>query len=72
LLALIAAGAGVFWQGSGNSYDFTTLHGETVEIYGHGLYRHDTLSYAAQAIGQDISTLVVGIRSPELTQIYTR
>jgi hypothetical protein len=61
LLVLIAAGAGVFWQGSGDSYDFTTLRGETVEIYGHGLYQYDTLSYAAQAIGQDIATLIVGI-----------
>jgi hypothetical protein len=61
LLALIAAGAGVLWQGSGNSYPFTTLRGENVQVYGHGLYRYDTVSYAAQAIGQDIATLIVGI-----------
>ena len=61
LLALIAAGAGVLWQGSGSSYDFTTLRGEVVEVYGHGLYRYDTLLYAAQAIGQDLATLLVGI-----------
>ena len=30
LLALVAAGAGVFWQGSGESYEFTSLRGETV------------------------------------------
>jgi hypothetical protein len=61
LLTLVAGGAGVFWRGSGASYPFTTLRGETVQIYGHGLYRYDTLSYAAQAIGQDIATLIVGI-----------
>lgn len=61
LLMLIAAGAGVFWQGSGQPYPFTTLRGETVQVYGRGLYHYDTLSYAAQAIGQDIATLVVGI-----------
>ncbi len=61
LLTLVAAGAGVFWRGAGASYPFTTLRGETVQIYGYGLYRYDTLSYAAQAIGQDIATLIVGI-----------
>ena len=61
LLAVIAAGAGVFWQGTGESYPFTTLRGETFPIFGHGLYRYDTVSYAAQAIAQDAVTLVVGI-----------
>ncbi|MBN1890732.1 MAG: hypothetical protein JW850_22245 [Thermoflexales bacterium] len=61
LLALIAAGGGIFWQGSGDAYAFTTLRGETVQVYGRGLYRYDTLSYAAQAIGQDSATLLVGI-----------
>jgi hypothetical protein len=61
LLALIAAGTGIFWQGSGDAYAFTTLRGETVQVYGHGLYRYDTVSYAAQGIGQDSATLLVGI-----------
>jgi hypothetical protein len=61
LLALIAAAAGVFWQKPGNSHEFTTLRGEIVEIYGQGLYRNDTVSYAAQAIGQDAATLLAGL-----------
>jgi hypothetical protein len=61
LLALIAAGAGIFWQRPGEAYQFTTLHGEVIEIFGHGLYRKDSVSYAAQAIGQDAATLLVGL-----------
>jgi len=61
LLTLLAVGAGIFWQGEGEPYPFTTLRGETVQIYGHGLYRYDTVSYAAQAIGQDCATLIIGI-----------
>jgi hypothetical protein len=61
LLSLIAAGAGVFWQGAGTAYEFTSLRGETVTIHGHGLYRYDSVSYAAQAIAQDAVTLVLGI-----------
>jgi hypothetical protein len=61
LLALIASAAGVFWQGQGESYEFTSLRGEIVMIYGHGLYQYDSVSYATQAIAQDVVTLVLGI-----------
>jgi hypothetical protein len=61
LLSLIAAGAGVFWQGEGTPYEFTSLRSETVTIHGQGLYRYDSVSYAAQAIAQDAATLVLGI-----------
>jgi len=61
LLVLIAAGAGIFCRGQGSSYEFISLRGETVEIYGHGLYRYDSVSYAAQAISQDVVTLVLGV-----------
>jgi hypothetical protein len=60
-LALIAAGLGVFWQGQGEAYPFTSLRGETIEIYGRGLYRYDSISYAAQAVAQDVVTLILGI-----------
>lgn len=60
-LALLAAGAGVFWQGSGEPYPFDTLRGETVMIRGHGLYRFDTVNSSAQEVGTDVVTLLIGI-----------
>lgn len=60
-LALLAAGAGVFWQGTGESYPFETLRGETVMIRGHGLYRYDTVLSSSQEVGQDVVTLFIGI-----------
>jgi len=60
-LALLAAGAGVFWQGTGEPYPFETLRGETVMIRGHGLYRYDTVNSASQEMGQDVVTLLIGI-----------
>jgi hypothetical protein len=60
-LALLAAGAGVFWQGSGEPYPFETLRGETVMIRGSGLYRFDTVSSSSQEIATDIVTLIIGI-----------
>ena len=35
LLTFVATITGIFWQGDGQSYEFTSLHGETVEIQGH-------------------------------------
>ena len=60
-LAIFAAGAGIFWQGSGTAFAFTTLRGETVMIRGHGLYQYDTVNSAAQELGQDVVTLIIGI-----------
>ena len=58
---MIAAGAGIFWQGNSTTYEFTSLRNEVVIIHGSGLYRYDLVSYAAQAIAQDVVTLVLGI-----------
>jgi hypothetical protein len=60
-LAALAAGLGVFWQGSGTHFDFKTLRGEIVRIQGDGLYKNDTVSMVSQAVAQDIVTLVVAI-----------
>jgi hypothetical protein len=61
ILALVAAGTSVFYQGTGAPYAFTTLRGEKVMIYGHGIYSHDPVSMAAQGIPQDVVTLVIGL-----------
>ncbi len=61
VLALIAAGLGIFWQGEGKPFEFRTLREETVMVQGRGLYCYDTVSSAAQAIAQDVVTLAVGI-----------
>ncbi|MDP8948067.1 MAG: hypothetical protein M3N09_08220 [Actinomycetota bacterium] len=61
VLALVAAGAGLFWQGGDGPYSFTTLRGQTAEIYGQGLYRYDTLFSGAGYKGQDAVVLFLGI-----------
>ena len=61
LLALIAASVGLFWQDGSGSFSFTTLRGQSAEIYGQGLYRYDTLFVAAGNRGTDMVTLFLGI-----------
>jgi hypothetical protein len=60
-LAMLAAGAGLFWQGTGEPYPFETLRRETVMIRGQGLYRYDTILSSSQEVGQDVVTLLIGI-----------
>jgi hypothetical protein len=61
IFALLVAGIGVFWQGEGQHQEFITLRGENVLIQGHGLYRYESVSFAAQNIAQDTVTLLVGL-----------
>jgi hypothetical protein len=61
ILALIAAGIGVFAQGKGEPFPFTTLRGETVMMHGRGIYQYESVSGAAQVMGGDMVTLFIGI-----------
>ena len=60
LLALVASGTGLFWQGGDGPRPFTTLRGQTVEIYGRGVYQNDTVFYSAGFKGADAIVLFVG------------
>jgi len=61
VLALFAAGMGLFYQNPGEAYSYINHRGESVMINGQGLYYYDTVSMAAQAQGNDLITLVVGL-----------
>jgi hypothetical protein len=61
LLALIVSGAGLFAQGGGGDYAFTTLHGLTVKIYGQGIYQNDTLFTAMSFTGTDAVMLLLAL-----------
>lgn len=61
ILALLAAGMGLFNQTPGQPYPLTTFRGEQVTINAHGLYYWDTVSSAAQMQANDLVTLVLGL-----------
>jgi hypothetical protein len=61
VLALISAAAGLFWQDGGAAFSFTSVHGQTVAMFGEGLYRNDTLMAGAAFRGTDAITLVVAL-----------
>lgn len=61
LLALLAAGLGLFDPTPGEAYAYTNFRGEAVMINNRGLYQFDTVSSAAQMQGNDLVTLVVAL-----------
>ena len=73
VLALVATGVGLFLQDGGSAFAFTTLRGQTAEMYGQGLYRYDTLFAGAGARGTDAVTLFLGVPLLALaTTLYRR
>jgi len=61
VLAVITAGVGLFSQGGDSPFLFTTIHGNTVEMYGRGIYRNDSLFVGALLRGTDAITLFVSL-----------
>lgn len=60
-LALIATLCGIFSTGGTGEYEFTSIHGQKITIYGKGIYKYNSTLQAMQAIPQDIVTLGLGI-----------
>ena len=61
VLAMITAGVGLFAQGGDGPFPFTTLHGNTIEMYGEGLYRNDSLFAGGLFRGTDAIILFVSL-----------
>ena len=61
VLALVAAAFGLFTPRVGSLYTFTTARGETVDLWGQGLYRFDTPIGASGFLAGDIVTLALAI-----------
>lgn len=60
-LATIAALVGLLSSAGPGPFPFTSVHGQTVVIYGQGLYRHDSLFTGAANRGLDAITLALAV-----------
>lgn len=67
LLAAIASACGIFYTEGNRSYEFVSIHGKSIMIYGRGLYQHMSADVAIQGIAQDYITLFVAL--PVLTAL---
>ncbi|MAO64600.1 MAG: hypothetical protein CL666_06345 [Balneola sp.] len=59
--AFIATLMGIFSLGGSGGFEYESIRGQTVEIYGKGLYQHMSAEVAIQGIAQDYITLFIGI-----------
>jgi hypothetical protein len=61
VLSLIASGFGAFSNHDYGKMEFKSIYGESVTLYGKGLYKNESISMASQAIAQDYVTLFFGV-----------
>src|SRR4051794_38900347 len=61
VLSVVSASVGLLWRDGGDPVPFTTLHGQVVQLYGQGLYRHDTLLNGPGYKGMDLFILIAGV-----------
>lgn len=61
IFAVSASLSGIFITGGPGPYDYVSLRGKVVEIYGYGLYRDMSSDVAIQGIAQDYVTLFIAV-----------
>lgn len=61
VLAFIATLLGIFSKGGPGLHEYLSQHGQSVTIYGHGLYQWMPADVAIQGIAQDYVTLILAI-----------
>lgn len=52
---------GLFSSKGGDPYDFLSIGGESIKIFGSGLYKNDSISAVAQGQASDLVTLILAI-----------
>lgn len=70
--ALAAAVTGFISPSGGESFMHETVRGETVEIFGTGVYRHMSAEVAIQGIAQDYITAFLAVPLLLVTLIWSR
>ena len=61
LFSAVAASTGIFSGEGEGTYSYTSIRGETIPIYGKGIYKHMSADVAIQGIAQDVVTLFIAI-----------
>lgn len=61
LAAMFASVSGILSDDENGEFEYETIRGETVIIYGEGVYKHMSADVAIQGIAQDYVTLFIGV-----------
>ncbi|MCF8357840.1 MAG: hypothetical protein K9H26_03720 [Prolixibacteraceae bacterium] len=57
LISAVASGFGIFSDFGKGAFEYESIRGKTIEIFGKGVYRHMSADVAIQGIAQDYITL---------------
>lgn len=52
---------GVISSKGGHNFEYVSINNETVQIYGSGIYKNDSVAVVAQGLAQDLVSLIMGI-----------
>lgn len=66
ICAALSAAGGLFWHEPGEAFDFTSVRGVTVKMFGRGLYRLDTAFKAPINRGTDAAILALAVPAAAL------
>lgn len=72
ILVFIASTIGILSINFKNEYNFMTVYGELVTIYGGGIYKYHTTAQVYQAIPHDMVNLLLALPALAVSFIYTR
>lgn len=61
LVSIAAAAAGILTDYGSGAYEYDSIRGDTITIYGKGLYQHMSAETAIQGIAQDYVTLFLAV-----------
>ena len=72
IMSFIASSTGIFSNTEKGLKEFTSIHGQVIELYGKGIYHNMSADVAIQGIGQDYITLFLGIPLLIIGLYFTR
>lgn len=61
IVAIITTTFGIFSNHGNSQYEYRSIRGKNITIYGKGIYQHMSADVAIQGIAQDYVTLFIGI-----------
>jgi hypothetical protein len=61
VISALASGCGIFSNDGTGVFTYKSIRGQTIEIYGRGVYQHMSADVAIQGIAQDYITLFIAI-----------
>lgn len=72
VIAIVMAAVGIFSNSNDAPHSFTTVYGDSVDLYGRGIYSHDSSFVATLMKGTDVTTLFIAVPLLLISYLYYR